>query len=487
MSNARQELYDRIRASSKDEVQLAEMERLGFWDPKAGPNQLPTELIERSGELSRKLQKLVAEDRHLQNRENALAHVRKERLKESRERQKANKEKREAERIARAEAWQEKKKSEILFLGETQSGSLNKLIPNEERLAKHNLPNFYTHLDLARAMDISIGELRFLSYHRNVSKISHYKRFLIPKKAGGTRLISAPMPRLKAAQHWILENVLSLVPLHEAAHGFRTDRSIVTNAKPHEGSTVVINLDLKDFFPNVTLPRVYGLFHSLGYSQSVATILSLLCTEPPVQNAALDGETWHVATGVRHLPQGAPTSPTITNLLCRRLDARLTGIAKKHGYTYTRYADDLTFSSKSADSRSSSRKVLWHVRKVVEEEGFIVHPEKVHTMGPGRRQEVTGLTVNDTCAVPRQDLRAFRSLLHHLETKGPDHCSWRGSTDRILAKVDGYSSYLKMVDPQRYTKVCQKAQSLLAKHNFRPANAKPPKSLLGKLKSLFGK
>jgi len=322
-------------------------------------------------------------------------------------------------------------------------------------------------------MDLSIGELRFLSYDREVSKVSHYRRFLIPKKAGGTRLISAPMPRLKAAQHWLLENILSKVAMHEAAHGFRPDHSILTNAAPHQQAKVVINLDLKDFFPNITLPRVIGLYKSLGYSPSIATIFGLLSTEPPVQDAKLDGETWHVATAVRHLPQGAPTSPTITNLLCRRLDCRLAGIAKKHNFAYTRYADDLTFSG---NDREASRKILWHVRKVIEEEGFIVHPEKVRTMGRGRRQEVTGLTVNDKPAVAREDIRAFRALLHRLETKGPEDCTWRGTTDRILAKVDGYRSYLIMVDKERYSALCYKAESLLKRLGFKQVIRHPKKN-----------
>ena len=479
MSNKRQELYDRIRASSKDQVQLEEMERLGFWNPSSGPHKIPDELIKRSHELSAELNRLIRDDKRLENRENALAEIRKEKLRESRERQKANRGKREAERLARAAAWQERKKSEILYLGPEVSGGLNKLASRTERLSKNDLPDFPTHASLAEAMGITVGELRFLAFDRKVSKVTHYKRFLIPKKAGGTRLISAPMPRLKNAQHWILENILGNIPLHEAAHGFRPDHSILTNAAPHQSSDTVINLDLRDFFPNVTLPRIFGLFHAMGYSQSVATILALICTEPPVDDAILDGETWHIATSVRHLPQGAPTSPALTNILCRRLDARLTGIAKKHNFTYTRYADDLTFSSKAKDSRIPARKVLWHVHKVIAEEGFIIHPDKVRTMGTGRRQEVTGLTVNEKSAVPREDIRAFRSLLHRLEKQGPDTCSWRGNSDRILAKIDGFSSYLKMVDPEKYAPLTTKAATLLVRHGYTheirfPNKSRPP-------------
>ncbi|MFT6239480.1 MAG: retron-type reverse transcriptase [Akkermansiaceae bacterium] len=498
MTNKRQELYDRIRQSSRQQVELEEMTRLGFWKPESGEHTMPDELIQKVNKLRKELNQLNAQDRRYQNREAALIEIRKEKMAESRERQKATKERREAERQARAAAWEKRKAEEILYLGPKVSNQLNKLTSDLARLAKHALPDFKTHLALAEAMATTIGELRFLSYDRDVSKVSHYRRFLIPKKAGGTRLISAPMPRLKSAQHWLLENIISKVPLHENAHGFRPDHSILTNSAPHQQSNIVINLDLKDFFPNVTLPRVIGLYKSLGYSPSIATIFALISTEPPVQDAKLDGETWHVATSVRHLPQGAPTSPTITNLLCRRLDFRLTGIAKKHGYTYTRYADDLTFSG--AD-REASRKILWHVRKVIEEEGFIVHPGKVRTMGRGRRQEVTGLTVNQKPAIAREDIRAYRSLLHRLETKGPDGCTWRGTSDRILAKVDGYRSYLIMVDKERHTALCQKAETLLKRHGFKQEIRHPKKSastppplprekqgsFLSKIRGFFGK
>lgn len=454
------------------------MERLGFWDPTSGPHQLPAELIERSQTLSKELSKLVREDRRLENREYALKKIKEQRLKESREKQKENKLRREEERKQRAAAWKKQKENEILYLGPGVSSGLNDLAHEPTRLEKYDLPNIQSHAELASAMGITVGELRFLSYDRKVSKVCHYRRFLIPKKAGGTRLISAPMPRLKSAQYWILENIISKVPLHEAAHGFRPERSIITNAQPHEGADVLINLDLKDFFPNVTLPRVHGVFKALGYSSSISTILALICTEPPVQDASLDGETWHIATSVRHLPQGAPTSPAITNLLCRRMDARLSGIAIKHGFTYTRYADDLSFSSKSMYSRKHTRKVLWHVSKVVEEEGFIVHPDKVRTMGVGRRQEVTGLTVNEQVSVPRQDVRAFRSLLHRLEKTGPVGCTWRGQGDRILAKVDGYSSYLHMVDPKRYATLIKQAKTLLTRHNYSHETRYPGKANL---------
>ena len=139
-----------------------------------------------------------------------------------------------------------------------------------------------------------VGQLRALCFTRTASTTHHYVRFLLPKKTGGTRLISAPLPRLKAAQAWVLAHVLGKVPVHEAAHGFRPGRSIVTNARPHVGAALVVNLDLKDFFPSVGYRRVKFAFMHLGYSEATATVLALLCTEPDVDEVELDLSLIHI-------------------------------------------------------------------------------------------------------------------------------------------------------------------------------------------------
>lgn len=471
----RQQIYDRIRAlGSKDKLIQQEMIRTGFWKPGTAETAIPDALLAREAELVTEMRSLNAKQQVYSDRDRALRAMRRERLKLSREKQKETKVRREEQSAARAEAWRKRKGDEILHLGEDASNGLNDLTSRKERLAKWALPDFPTHRALAEAMAVTVGELRFLAYGRKVSKVSHYRRFLMPKKRGGHRLISAPMPRLKLAQHWILGQILEKVALHDAAHGFRKERSILTNTAPHCGAPLVINLDLRDFFPNVTWKRVYGLFLALGYSRSVATVFAQICTEPPVEEVEMDGETWQIATGVRHLPQGAPTSPAITNLLCRRMDARMSGIARKHGFVFTRYADDLTFSSPTGD-RAASRKLLWHVKKVIEEEGFHLHPDKLRIMGKGRRREVTGLIAGEKPSVPREDVRAFRALLNRLEKNGPAGCTWRGESKRVLAKVMGYSNYLRMVDAEKYAALTAKADTLLAKHGFKQEVRHPRK------------
>ena len=150
----------------------------------------------------------------------------------------------------------------------------------------------------------------------------------------------------------------------------------MTNAKPHIGSEVVINVDIEEFFPTVTFPRIRGVFRSFGYPETVATILALLCSEAEVSTVQLDGQTYYVGRGDRFLPQGAPTSPAITNIICRGLDARLTRTAEELGFRYTRYADDITFSG-SPDSSANTGKALRRIDYLVAREGFQVHPKKL--------------------------------------------------------------------------------------------------------------
>src|SRR5260370_22231507 len=153
-----------------------------------------------------------------------------------------------------------------------------------------------------------------------------------------------------------------------AAQGFRKGCSTVSNAKPHCRQAVVVNMDLENFFPSIVFARVRSVFRRLGYSPCVATILALLCTECPRRQVTYDGKAYWVAVGPRGLPQGACTSPALSNQVARRLDKRLGGLAKKLNLGYTRYADDLTFSG-SADSEPRVGYLLARIRHLVKAEG----------------------------------------------------------------------------------------------------------------------
>ncbi|HEU4406825.1 MAG TPA: reverse transcriptase domain-containing protein [Polyangiaceae bacterium] len=470
----RQELYDRIAQTSKDEVILDDMVRLGFWPGRGLPGD-PSDEFRREGELRRELAELRADLAKVTNVERARKQLLEERLAASRKARQETKQRRLAEAKARAEAWREKKATEIVYLGERVSGGLTGGAPADPaKLSALGLPHLDAPPALAAALGLSVGALRALAFHRPVSESSSYVRFTIPKKAGGTRLISAPMPRLKAAQRWVLERLLAPLAAHEAAHGFRRGRSIVSNAAPHVGAKVVINVDLKDFFPSVTYRRVKGVFRSHGHAESVATALALLCTEPEVEAVELDGRRYFVALGERRLPQGAPTSPALTNLLCRRLDRRLEAASAKFGFVYTRYADDLSLSSPDP-ARGATAKMLNVLRAVIASEGFELHPDKTRVLRRGRRQEVTGLTVNRSLGVERAELRRFRALLHQLDVKGPEGLRWGQSND-VFAAALGFANYVAMVQPEKGAALRQRVRELMAKHAYRP----PPRPARGK-------
>jgi hypothetical protein len=257
---------------------------------------------------------------------------------------------------------------------------------------------------------------------------------------------------------------------HDAAHGFRAKRSIVTNALPHARQRVVINIDLKDFFPTISYGRVKGFFVSLGYAEKVAAPLALICTDAERDKIEVDGQTWNVARGDRRLPQGAPTSPAIANLIANRLDRRLVGAARKHGFTYTRYADDMTFSGDAGPRSKDVRQLLWQVRKIAEAEGFAFNDKKTRVMGSGTRQDVTGLVVNARPAVARHERRRFRAWLHSAETAARSKTpppAWTNAKG-VASDALGFASYLAMVDAKHGAPLVARTKAIF--HGARAAS-----------------
>jgi hypothetical protein len=354
-------------------------------------------------------------------------------------------------RKLRQEAWQAYRASHVVHLGEgvfwnDAAGPDKWDLPNaEERAAENELPPLDSPSQLAEALGLTVSRLRWLAFHRDAAKRIHYRRFVIPKRGGGERAIWAPLPALKVAQHWILRHIAERLPVHGAAHGFLAGRSTLTNAAEHSGARVVVKMDLKDFFPTVTLSRVKGIFRKAGYREQVATLLALLCTESPREVVTLEGETYYVSLGPRCLPQGAPTSPALTNTLCLRLDRRIQGLAVRLGWRYTRYADDLTFSLPAAHKgKPRLGALLGLVRRIVEAEGFRLNPEKTRVHRSGGRQQVTGLVVNGGGAprVPRALRRQLRAAAHNLHNSKPLK---EGETH---ARLEGYAAYVCMTDPK---------------------------------------
>ncbi|MBL8507616.1 MAG: RNA-directed DNA polymerase [Chitinimonas sp.] len=460
---SREAVIARIRNSSKDAVVLEEMRRLGFWPQgQASPGEGEVAaLIEQEAALIQELQQINRNLARVRDPQAALLEMKKERMAAAKRRREETRQRHAQLRYQRATAWHARMQQDIVYLGAGVSAGLDDARHDTARLASKQLPLLDGPQALAAAMGVPLAELRFLAYHRSVSRISHYRRFGIAKKTGGVRLISAPMPRLKRAQYWVLDRILARLPLHEAAHGFVPGRSIVGNALPHVGRAVVLNLDLQNFFPSIAYPRVRGLFQSFGYSRQMATLLALICTETPSEEVELDGNRYHVQTGERCLPQGAPSSPAITNLLCRRLDKRLTATAAKLGFSYTRYADDMTFSADAPQADGLAR-LLWRVKRIIADEGFTLHPDKQRIMRAASRQEVTGVVVNRQPAICRDTLRRFRATMFQVEKDGPLGKQWNGNSN-VIAALEGYARFIAMVDPAKGEPLCQRAALLRAK------------------------
>lgn len=385
-------------------------------------------------------------------------------VRETREERQRRKEQKRAEaeqkRAILREQVQRRRATDIVFLGRGVSRGLADRRANVEKLQLAGLPLLASPADVATAMGLTISKLRWLAFHSDAPTRVHYVSFDIPRKSGGTRRLSAPHQQLAMAQHWILTNILNLVPVHENAHGFIARHSVVTNAKPHQHSSVVINTDLKDFFPSVSLARVDGLFRQMGFSPAVATILALLCTECPRQSVRFANTIYHAATGPRALPQGACTSPAISNLIAHRLDRRMSAMALKLGWRYTRYADDLTWSIAEEPSPSVGY-VLARVRHIVEDEGFQMNYAKTRVQRRSQQQSVTGVVVNDRLSVARDKIRQIRAILHNAKRTGLAAQN-KGQHPHFESWLAGMIGWISMVNPAQGQKLLAQFEQLRA-------------------------
>ena len=362
-------------------------------------------------------------------------------------------------RVLRRLAWQSWQATHITHLGaqvywdEDASPDRLDVENGDERLKAAGLPEHKSPDDLAKALGLTIPRLRWFTFHRDVDTGTHYRRWQIAKRSGGTRTITAPKRELKAAQRAVLRTIAERLPVHGAAHGFLPGRSIVTNAKVHVGAHTLVKVDIKDFFPTVTWRRVKGLYRKAGYPEQVATLLALLGTESPREAVEFRGQTLFVASGPRALPQGAPTSPALTNALCLRMDRRLSGLARLFGFRYTRYADDLTFSWRPrADAPAETHpkapvgSFLKGVGQILRAEGFVMHPAKTEVLRRGSRQEVTGLVINEAregvaeTRVPRDVRRRLKAAIHNRE-RG------KAREGESLAQLEGMAAFVYMTDP----------------------------------------
>lgn len=221
---------------------------------------------------------------------------------------------------------------------------------------------------------------------------NHYREFKIKKRSGGFRKITSPFPALLEMQYWIYNNILKTIPVHSSAHGFTHKKSIITNSKIHAGEKHLLKLDLKDYFPSIKINRIIQIFKELGYPNIIAFYLAQIC--------CYDG----------CLPQGAPTSPILSNIVARRIDKRLIHLAKKFNLKYTRYADDLTFSGSVI-----SVAFISYVNDIIVDEGFTVNESKTRLYQQKSKRIVTGISViENDIKIPRIYKRDLKLELYYI-------------------------------------------------------------------------
>ncbi len=295
-----------------------------------------------------------------------------------------------------------------------------------ERLRKNNVAVIFNLRHLRKILRIKKKDQN--KYFGN-QKTELYRAFRIPKKAGGWREIEAPEDELKVRQTWIKENILDKVHVSSHAMGFRCNTSIYDNALPHVNKALVMNVDIKDFFPSIPYKKVFKIFVYLGYTKQVSHLLTKMCTN---------------AKGV--LPQGAPTSPVISNIVMLKLDRRLGELAKKMNCAYTRYADDITFSG--SEYISSAMPLIC---KIINEEGFKINQKKVRFQYSNQRQEVTGLTVNKKVSLPKTKIRELENAIYYCKKYGVQEHMNRIECNRTFYKehLYGMAYFFIMIDKEK--------------------------------------
>lgn len=418
-----------------------------------------SDLFKTKSKINDKLQELRKEYKGLEDIEKIRKELAKQMMQESIKKRQVRKEQRELEKKGRSEAWQKKKKEEIVFVGKGYSSMLSKFELDEKKIKSLGLPIVKSSQELAKLLEIDYKELRFLAYHRDVVKIDHYIRYKIPKRNGGLRSIAAPKRILKKAQRAILDKFLSKIEVSNYAHGFLEKRSVVTSAKEHPNKPyLLINMDIKDFFPSITYERIRGMFLSFGYSGHISTLLAMICTYCERVPVDVEREVKYVATTKRILPQGSPASPMITNIICRRLDKRLNGLANKFGFIYTRYADDLSFSTNSTIKENVGR-FCGMIYQIIEDEDFKINKEKNRFLRENNQQKITGIVINSLeIGVPRHWIKRFRAAIYNAKKVKENDGE---IIKEVLYELSGMASWIKSVNPKRYEKILNSCKEII--------------------------
>lgn len=255
-----------------------------------------------------------------------------------------------------------------------------------------------------------------------------YNEFDIKRRNGTTRKISAPSRPLKYRQRWILDEILSKIEVMPCCEGFTKGHSIVTNARKHIGYAETLSVDIKDFFPSIKEEQIIEVFQEIGYTQEVAVALSSLCCHEGC------------------LPQGAPTSPQLSNLICKSLDRDFMEFSKRYGLVYSRYADDITLSGND-DLKST----IPRLQEIIKNHGFRTNDRKTRLYTGKHRKIVTGLIVKENgLRVPREYKRKLRQEIYYCKKFGvTQHLRNTNASKAVNFKefLYGKAYYIKMVEP----------------------------------------
>lgn len=300
-----------------------------------------------------------------------------------------------------------------------------------EYLIKKDLPVIFSLEHLAVVIGIQSSYLRILIgdykyyddniYDRYEHKYNRYNYFKLKKRDGNFREIMSPAKDLKYIQKWILVNILSKYELADSCSGFRKQKSIYDNAKIHENSEIILKVDLLKFYDTITEKRVYGVFKSLGYVKNLAYSFAKITTAKHRQSYwdNFDRSSKEILKELVEikppiLPQGAPTSPAISNVLATKMDYRFEALAKKLKFRYSRYADDLTFSINNEGKLPS----LKLINKIIENEGFFINTKKTKYMKKGCKQYVTGLTTTNGINVSKEYRKKISEHIYYCRKYG---------------------------------------------------------------------
>lgn len=260
-------------------------------------------------------------------------------------------------------------------------------------LYEHNLPIIYNQEHFSMLVGYKLEYLYAVSNSPN----NFYRHYQIPKKSGGTRPIDEPLPSLKEIQRWILDNILVHMKISVYAKAYVKDKSIRDNARFHKKQKKVLSLDIKDFFLSVSSKKVFELFTNAGYSSDVVVMLTNIC--------CLNGS----------LPQGAPTSPMLSNIILYGFDCQIGKYTGERKIRYTRYADDMTFSGDF-----STGQIISLVKKNLYQIGLRLNGDKTRTRCPNQRQEVTGIVVNEKMQLPKNIRKKIRQEMFYIKKFGLD-------------------------------------------------------------------